>query len=129
MKLVKNKSKIILSALFVATALYAIAPVVFAPNVVAQSIDAKSVVESAKSKGLVGEQLDGYLGLVKSDVPKNIREAVNEINIKRKSVYTRIARDKGVSVSDIAGLSGEKLVAKAKAGQFVKLADGQWHKV
>ena len=125
----KHKSKIILSALFAATTLYAIAPSILGTQVIAQSVDAKSVVESAKAQGLVGEQIDGYLGFVKSDVPQNIRAAVNEINIKRKSVYTKIARDKGVSVSDVAGLSGEKLIAKAKPGQFVKLADGNWHKV
>ncbi len=95
----------------------------------AQISNAKTVVEQAKAKGLVGEQIDGYLGFVKNDIPAQVRTAVNEINIKRKSVYTKIAREKGVSVSDVAGLSGEKLVAKAKPGTSVKLADGQWHTV
>ncbi len=95
----------------------------------AQALSAKSIVDQAKQAGLVGEQLDGYLGFISNNVSADIRAAVNEINIKRKSLYTKIAREKGVSVSDVAGLSGEKLVAKAAPGTYVKLGDGQWHKV
>jgi len=99
----------------------------FVPSAFAQASSAKTIVMQAKADGFVGEQLDGYIGFVKADVSADVRAAVNEINIKRKSVYTRIAREKSVSVSDVAGISGEKLVAKAGAGEMVKLGDGNWH--
>ena len=95
----------------------------------AQTQSAKQIVDQAKAQGLVGERLDGYVGFVKSDVSADIRAAVNEINIKRKSIYTRLAREQNVAVSDVAGLTGEKLVAKARSGQMVFLGDGQWHVV
>jgi len=95
----------------------------------AQTVSAKSRVDQAKAKGLVGEQLDGYLGFVTQDISADIRAAVNEVNIKRKSIYTRTARAKKVSISTIAGLTGEKLTAKANPGQMIKLGDGIWRAV
>lgn len=99
----------------------------FAPDAVAQAGASKQIVDAAKSKGQVGETIDGYLALVDAGVSEDIRAAVNEINIRRKSVYTQLARDKGTSPENVAAVSGEKLVAKAKPGEKVKLSDGQWH--
>ena len=131
MKNVLKASKTVVTALYVASLTLG-TPLLFASASIgahAQTLTAKSIVDAAKSQGMVGEQLDGYIGFVSTDVSEDVRAAVNEINIKRKSLYTRIARDKGVSVSDIAGLSGEQLVAKAAIGLFIKLGDGQWHQV
>ena len=100
---------------------------IWTPNAVAQIQGAKAVVDQAKAQGLVGEQLDGYVGFVRADVSAQVRAAVNEINITRKSIYTKKAREKKVAVSDVAGLMGEKLIARAKSGEMVKLGDGQWH--
>lgn len=100
---------------------------VWAPSALAQTASAKAIVDQAKADKLVGEKLNGYLDFVSGDVSPEIRAAVNEINIKRKSIYTRLAREQKVSVSDVAGLTGEKLIAKAKPGEMVMLGDGQWH--
>ncbi len=95
----------------------------------AQTLSAKRIVDQAKTDLQVGEQIDGYLGLIVDNVPENVRAAVNEINIKRKSLYTKTARDKNVSVSDVAGLSGEKQLGRAKPGQKVKGNDDVWRTV
>lgn len=102
----------------------------WSPNALAQTVtivSAKAIVDQAKTDKLVGEKLNGYLDFVAQDVSADIRAAVNEINIKRKSIYTRLARDQNVGVADVAGLTGEKLVAKAKPGEMVMLGDNQWH--
>lgn len=99
----------------------------FTPTAHAQATSAKAIVDQAKTDGIVGEKLNGYLGIVRADASAEIRAAVNEINIKRKSIYTRLAREQKVSISDVAGLTGEKLIAKAKPGQMVMLGDGKWH--
>ena len=93
---------------------------------VAETISAKTIVDQAKTDKLVGEKLNGYLGFVTSSVSTEVRDAVNEINIKRKSIYTRLAREQNVGVADVAGLTGEKLVAKAKPGEMIMLGDNQW---
>jgi len=93
---------------------------------VAETISAKTIVDQAKTDKLVGEKLNGYLGFIAPSVSTEVRDAVNEINIKRKSIYTRLAREQNVGVADVAGLTGEKLVAKAKPGEMIMLGDNQW---
>ena len=100
-----------------------------AQEAVAQTSNAKAVVDQAKRDGFVGERIDGYLGLVTGYASKEVQAAVNEINIRRKSVYTNLARSQNVSVDVVAALSGEKLVAKAAPGTNVMDASGVWRKV
>lgn len=92
----------------------------------AQTVSSKSIVDSAKTQGLVGESLTGYLELVSGNAPANVKAAVNDINIRRRSIYTAHARRTGESISDVAGVSGEKLVAKARPGEKIKLSNGVW---
>jgi len=121
----------ILSAVFMASLV--LTGIVVVPGLTesaqAQILSVKARVDQAKAQGLVGEQLDGYIGFVTPGVSADIRAAVNEINIKRKTIYTGTARAKKVSVSIIAGLTGEKLTAKARPGHMVKLGDGIWRPV
>lgn len=107
-----------------------IAPSVFAPNAIAQSSPSAGVtqtIDAAKDAGRIGEQADGYLGAVTS-LNATEQAAMDEINILRKSAYTKIARDKGVSVEDVAKLTAEKLVAKAPSGHMIRDGFGKWVK-
>lgn len=94
------------------------------PTAVAQS-SAKAVVDAAIAQGKIGERADGYLAEV-TDVTPEERRAMNEINIGRKSVYTRLAAKQGVSVEVVAAFTGEKQIAKAAPGTMVMTSTGQW---
>lgn len=91
----------------------------------AVAADAKTLVDQAKASGKVGERADGYLGVV-SSAPSELQAAVDEINIRRKAVYSRLAEQQNVSVSVIAALSGEKLMGKAAPGEKIMTASGSW---
>lgn len=95
-------------------------------NVAEARQSAKSIVDAAKTRGEVGEQIDGYLGVVSGSASADVRAAVNEINIGRKQVYTRLAREQNVRIEVVARLTGEKQIAKATSGEFVLGEDGQW---
>jgi len=58
-----------------------------------------------------------------SDAVKN---AVREINIARKAVYTEAADGSGQPASVFATLTGEKQIKKAASGHFVRDASGAW---
>ncbi len=91
----------------------------------AQTNNAKQIVDQAKASGVLGETIAGYLaapGSASSDVVN----AMNEINIRRKSLYTRMARDQNVQIEVIAALTGEKVIAKARSGEKVLDKNGQW---
>ena len=93
----------------------------------AQAQSAKSIVDSAKAKGVIGETVAGYLAETGSgSVTAAEKAAMNEINIGRKSIYTRKARAENLQVEVVATVFGEKQVAKANRGEKVMDASGSW---
>ena len=80
-----------------------------------------------KAAGEAGEQSDGYLG-VPPGAPASARATVDGINAKRRKHYESIAKQNGVSVAEVAGLAGKKLIADAPSGQYVRGASGSWRK-
>ena len=94
---------------------------------VAQSQSAKSVIDGAKAKGVIGETIAGYLAETGSgSISAAERAAMNEINIGRKSIYTRKARAENLQVEVVAAVFGEKQIAKAKSGEKVMDSSGAW---
>ena len=123
MSIVKNLT----AALLLATAGVATFVVTQAPAAEAQSAGAKATVDAAKSAGVIGESVAGYLAVVSGANPTPAqRAAMDEINIGRKAVYTDLARQQNVAVAVVAAVTGEKLVAKAAPGERVLLKDGSW---
>ena len=99
------------------------------PPVAQAQSSSKALVNQAKSQGLIGETVSGYLAPVDgATVSQGVRNAMNEINIGRKSVYTRLAREQNLSVEVVAALTGEKQIAKAPAGRKVLDRSGKWRK-
>src|ERR1044072_557220 len=47
-----------------------------------------------RASGLVGEQSDGYLGLVGS-APAAVRAQMEQVNIQRRAAYTQLATTRG----------------------------------
>ena len=93
----------------------------------AQTGSAKATVDSAKDRGEVGEQIDGYFSIVDGASPSAaVRNAMTEINIARKAIYTEVANKSGQPASVVAQLTGEKQIKKATSGQYVKDATGVW---
>ena len=80
-----------------------------------------------RSSGQVGEQADGYLGLVGS-APAAVRAQVDSVNIKRRAYYTDLAAKRGAKIEEVAATTGcELLRTKVAAGQYYRSADGSWH--
>lgn len=81
-------------------------------------------LEQAKAQGLVGEQPDGYLGVVKAT--PEVVALVADINKKRRAAYEDIARKNGITVEQVAVLAGEKAIARTAQGSFIRTPDGRW---
>ena len=95
----------------------------------AQTSTAKATVDAAIKRGEVGEQINGYLGIVDGKSPSPaVRNAVSEINIARKAVYTQAASGGVEPPAVYAQLTGEKQIKKAAPGTYVKDTSGVWKK-
>jgi uncharacterized protein YdbL (DUF1318 family) len=83
-------------------------------------------LEDAKADGLVGERIDGYLGVVDSGAPGSVRSMVDQINAERAAKYAEIAKKQGAPVAAVAQIAGKKLIERAPGGEYVMGADGTW---
>ena len=81
----------------------------------------------AKAAGLVGEQLNGLLGVVDSSAPEDVRALVDSINVQRLAEYKRIAAKNGVPAEEVARLTAQKVIGQAAAGHYVQTTSG-WQK-
>ena len=84
------------------------------------------VVGLAKTAGQIGEQPDGYLGIVNASTPPAVRQMAEEINLKRREEYRAIASKNATNLQAVEALTGKMLVERASGGQYVRLPDGRW---
>jgi uncharacterized protein YdbL (DUF1318 family) len=78
----------------------------------------------AKAAGQVGERMDGYLGLVNSNAPAEVKALVNDINTQRRMEYQRIGAKNGVPDEQVARLTARKVIDQAAPGQYVETPSG-----
>lgn len=79
---------------------------------------------AAKAAGQVGEQTDGYLGVV-GNAPADVRAMVKDINNKRRAVYTEKAAGKS-TIEEYAFATACRLILETKPGEKYQGADGTW---
>lgn len=93
-------------------------------GVSAQPVDA---VVQARAAGEVGERFDGYLGFV--SVPSEAaRRRVGAINIKRRALYSDLARRRGVAAQDVGVTAACALLGRVAVGEAYLLSDGVWRR-
>lgn len=92
---------------------------------ISQSVFALTL-EQARSEGLVGETLSGYLAPLKQD--KQTLALVKQINDARSESYQQLADSNNIPVDEVAKMAGQKLVARAQPGEYVKGINGKWLK-
>jgi len=83
-------------------------------------------LQEAKQQGLVGEQRDGYIGLVQSDVSAELRELVQQVNEERRRRYQQIAEENGITLAQVTAVAYERAVEATERGHYIQLPNGEW---
>lgn len=90
-----------------------------------------AVQESAselRATGLVGEQHDGFLGIV-GTAPPRVRAEADAVNIRRRAHYTRLAALRRAQLEEVAAAAAcEIFAARVAPGQFYLLPDNVWRR-
>ncbi|WP_115367548.1 YdbL family protein [Alteripontixanthobacter maritimus] len=79
----------------------------------------------ARAAGLVGEKMDGYLGIVGAET-EELRRIVKHINAQRRSVYFERAKATGSTPEAYALTSGCQAIARTVPGEKYQAPDGTW---
>ena len=80
-------------------------------------------VTAAMAAAQVGERADGYLG-VRGSVSDAVKAEVEQINIKRRALYTSRAAERGVAVEAIAAATACQAMQRVGVGQAYNLGGG-----
>ena len=83
-------------------------------------------LNDARAQGRVGETLSGYLAPIQQAA--ETLALVNRINAARTESYQNLAASNNLPVDEVAKMAGQKLVARAQPGEYVKGINGKWLK-
>ena len=86
----------------------------------------EAVLDAAKAQGVVGEQGDGYLGLVSGSASPSVKAAMDEINAGRSKAYQDIATKSGVTPAAAGEATALQLFARVPSGQYYRPVGGGW---
>ncbi|EAS3404523.1 DUF1318 domain-containing protein [Salmonella enterica subsp. enterica serovar Newport] len=81
-------------------------------------------LDEARTQGRVGETLNGYLVALKNDA--ETQKLVLDINHARRASYQQLADNNHLPVDEVAKMAGQKLVERARPGEYVQGINGKW---
>ncbi|ECI4593713.1 DUF1318 domain-containing protein [Salmonella enterica subsp. enterica serovar Ohio] len=81
-------------------------------------------LDEARTQGRVGETLNGYLVALKNDA--ETQKLVLDINHARRASYQQLADSNHLHVDEVAKMAGQKLVERARPGEYVQGINGKW---
>ena len=85
-------------------------------------------LKTAKEQGLIGEQNNGYLGLVRNDVPADVKALLADVNNQRKAQFAQIAAKNGISEAEAAKVFAREAADRTTAGNYIQNPAGAWVK-
>lgn len=83
-------------------------------------------IAELKDQGAIGEQPDGYLGVIKPG--GDAQSVVDAENADRKAEYSTRAKSQGQSVEVLARVLGEARIRQEKDGRMIRKESGGWSK-
>jgi len=83
-------------------------------------------LDQARSSGLVGEKLDGYVGVVKASPDASAVAA--DVNAKRKAEYEKISKQNGQPASIVGKVASEQIINGLPSGSYYQSPSGSWVK-
>lgn len=108
--------------------LFTVLPIYLLVMFLGISLAVAGALDQPKADGMIGEQANGYLGLVRQDVPPDIKALVRDVNAKRKARYQSIAQKQGVPLSEVEKVGGTTAIDRTLRGNYIKDSSGRWRK-
>ena len=86
-----------------------------------------ATIIAAKRAGQIGERYDGYLGYVITPSAA-LRRQVDAVNIRRRSLYSTLAANKGVSPQEVGITAACSLLRRISVGEYYLSGQGGWQR-
>jgi hypothetical protein len=83
-------------------------------------------LSQARAQGLVGEKLDGYVGVVKPSA--DAQAVASDVNSRRRAEYENISKQNSQPVSVVGKVAAETIINNLPSGSYYQGTDGSWKK-
>lgn len=80
---------------------------------------------AARASGQIGEKMDGYLGYIGTPSAA-LRAVVEDLNIKRRAVYSDRAKAANATVEEFAFTAGCLAISRTTPGEKYQAPGGGW---
>ncbi len=91
-----------------------------APN----SAQADARLDAYRANGVIAERFDGYVEIRDSNAPSEARALVENVNAKRRALYTQRASESNVPVAEVGKVFANKIVETAPPGTYFRQPGG-----
>ena len=115
----------IILVLIVTALLASIATMAWADDVKERMLARVPEINALKADGTVGEDKNGFLKL--RNAASGQQAIVSAENADRAFIYNKIAEQQGVSVDVVGQHRARQIAERAKAGEWLQGADGNWY--
>jgi len=88
--------------------------------------DRLPTIVDLKTRGVIGENNQGYLDMLKGQTEK--KEVVAAENQDRRTIYAEIASKTGTSADVVGQRRAIQIAEKASPGEWLQDAAGKWYK-
>ncbi|MBM86806.1 MAG: hypothetical protein CMQ41_00345 [Gammaproteobacteria bacterium] len=85
-----------------------------------------TTLQEAKAEGIVGEQINGFVGLVVTSASAEILALIQGVNTQREQRYQEIANQNGITIEQVAAVAYERAVEATESGHYIQNASGEW---
>ncbi len=80
----------------------------------------------ARADGLVGERVDGLIGIVIANPSPELKAMTEQVNQRRLEEYRRIAEETDAPLAAVQQRAGRRLIQQLKKGEYFTDASGRW---
>jgi uncharacterized protein YdbL (DUF1318 family) len=84
-------------------------------------------LQAARSGGLVGETLSGFVAPVTSPSGE-VSKLVADINSARRAEYIKLAKRNNLRVEEIAALAAHRIIDSLPSGAYFQASSGGWRR-
>jgi uncharacterized protein YdbL (DUF1318 family) len=113
-----------MTALLIAGLVFALAAPAGAQDIKARMRARLPVIIKLKAQGIVGEDNQGYLAVLKNAGKQ--QEVVDAENQDRRKIYAAIAKQQGTTPALVGQRRAMKIAQKADPGTMIQDASGSW---
>ena len=83
-------------------------------------------LDAYRANGVIAERFDGYVEIRDSNAPSEARALVEDVNARRRALYSQRADESNVPVEEVGKVFANKIAESAPSGTYFRRPGGDY---